>query len=191
MAEKQYESLPSTLEMIGQISELNLVYLTRKAAESQPVRSSAAATAATAPQSPQQSGPSAAASPAPQRRQNVIESYLNRAKEFEDKQDYNQAILELREALQSHPRNARCHHQLAGVYMRKSQPKMAKIHLAKVVELSPDSELAKSAQRRLENLEPTTSARGGGKGSSKGSDRQQPADKPRGGLFGLFGGKKS
>ncbi|NEQ31080.1 MAG: DnaJ domain-containing protein [Leptolyngbya sp. SIO4C5] len=190
LAEKQYESLDTVLETIGQISELNLVYLMRKSAEGQPAgRSPAAATTAEAAAAPTTSQSATTAPPTPRRRQNVIESYLNRAKEFEDKQDFNRAILELREALQSHPKNARCHHQLAGVYMRKGQPKMAKIHLAKVFELSPESELGKSAQRRLENLEPKTSGGKGGRQAS-GKAQAQTAGKSRGGLFGLFGGKK-
>ncbi|MFE4106562.1 J domain-containing protein [Almyronema epifaneia] len=193
LAEQQYETLEATLELIGQLSELNLVYLMRKAAEGQPATrpqaSSQAASATSQSPASSQSTQTPATPTTPRRRQNVIESYLNRAKEFEDKQDYNRAILELREALQSHPKNARCHHQLAGVYMRKGQPKMAKIHLAKVVELSPESDLGKSAQRRLDNLEPKSIS--GRQEGSKGSERQQPASKTRGGLFGLFGGKKN
>ena len=185
LATEQYKSLDQFLKVTGQISELNLAYLIRKGGAAIPTATSTPATATAAAPSTKP-----ATKPTPthprQHRSNIIGSYLNRAKEFEDKKDYTRAILELREALQSHPKSAALHNQLANVYIKAGQPKMAKIHLSKVLDISNnDGPVAQEAKLKLAALGKSASS---GSGSKRTEDKK--AGKSKGGLFGLFGGKK-
>ncbi|MBD0267817.1 MAG: DnaJ domain-containing protein [Cyanobacteria bacterium Co-bin8] len=179
LAEKQYEDLDEVLAITGQISELNLVYVTRKAgapavaAQSAPAQP-AADTAQSAPAA------SAPAPSAPRRyRETILEGYLNRARELEQKKDYPKAIIELREALRAYPNSAVCHSRLANVYLKAGQSTMARVHATRALEINAGDEVAQRIQKHLEKTAPRD---GTGSGDS--------GDKPRGGLFGLFGGKK-
>ena len=187
LAEQQYESLEQVLDITGQISELNLAYLV----------SSAGNTAATAPSTPVSASKtgdktpattarrSAAPPPPPpsprQQRESIIDSYLNRAQEFERKKNYSKAILEMREAVKAHPNNAACHSQLANLYLKVSQATMARIHLKRALEIDPNNALARQ-------LKPEVSKANEGKAVK--SNQKSSQSKSRGGLFGLFGGKQ-
>lgn len=185
LAEKQYENLDEFFDITGQISELNLVYLMRKAG--------APATQKVAPAQPNPvaagtTPPSSVATPAatPTRRykETILEGYLNRARELEQKQAYSKAIMELREALRTYPDNADCHSQLANVYLKAGQSTMARIHATRALELNAGDEVAQGVQKQLEKSAPAAKTRGG-----TGSD--QSGKSSRGGLFGFFGGKKN
>ncbi|MBF1999098.1 MAG: DnaJ domain-containing protein, partial [Synechococcales cyanobacterium M58_A2018_015] len=129
LAEKQYQLLDQTLELTGQISELNLVYLMRKESRSEAVsQARSGAAPGTAARTPTAT-PTAAPSPPPTR-ESLVASYLRRAQEFETKQDYPRAILELRDALKIDPSNSTCHSRLGVIYFKTNQA-MAKIHFNK------------------------------------------------------------
>lgn len=186
LAQKQYQSLDKTLTLTAEISELNLVYLMRKAlmggAEfpkpSAPpeATSSSVATAQTATSK----SPKPAAT-----RDELLESFMRRAEELEKKQDYAKAILELREALRIKADNANCHSRLGMIYLKTKQPTMAKIHFNKAIELNPKDEIAITGLRSLGVL-PNSSAK-----KEAGSPKTtKPNEKSGGGLFGIFGNKK-
>jgi curved DNA-binding protein CbpA len=193
LAERQYEQLGQALEITGQISELNLVYLMRKEGRGETMgqmRRSAPTPAAKASNSvpnPAAPRPHAAspATPVPPSREALISAYLRRSQEFETKQDYPRAILELRDALKIDPTNSVCHSRLGVIYLKTNQATMARIHFNKALELNPQDEVALEGKRRMEgpNAKPTAGKPGskGGKSDPKGNG---------GGLFGLFGGKK-
>lgn len=189
LAEAQYESVDQVLDITGQISELNLAYLMSTAGGS---------SGATATASPASSGTNNTASPPPpaaraqkkapppppsprQQREAIIESYLKRAAEFSLRKDYSRAILEMRDAVKSHPTNSRCHGQLGAYYLQAGQPKMAKIHLKRAIELDSDNEAARELEAKLDQATSKKAARGNPKNASA---------KSKGGLFGLFGGKQ-
>lgn len=183
LANQQYDSLDGILGMIGQISELNMVYVARRAASGAPATprpaatpargaATSSATAATAPPPPP--------APPPTRREAVLDSYLNRAKEYAATGNYSLAIKELREALSSNPNNAACHSQLADIYLKAKQPTMAKVHVKRALEIDPKDKAALEIEKQLGK---STQASGGKGSASKG-------DNSKGGLFGLFGGKK-
>ena len=183
LAESQYESLEQVPDLIGQISELNMVYLMRKVGSgkaAQP-RSAAASAGSTVQSTAEGAEAPQPATPLRPKRVTVIDSYLNRAKEFEAKKNYPKAILELREALQSHPKNAACHSQLASIYFKAGQATMAKIHCNKALDLNPNDQLASMLKQRVE--------KSGQKGAPKKAGSPKDSQS-KGGLFGLFGGKK-
>ncbi len=206
LAEKQYTHLDKTEEITGQISELNLVYLMRKAGKGEfptpvaptPARTAETSTATASPSSATAARPAPAPQPsakAPPSRESVLDSYLRRAQEFETKQDYPSAVKELRDALQMAPKNGSIHSRLGAVYLRANQPTMAKIHFRKALELNPKDAAAEEGLRRVDPTFAAASAQAAKadpKAAKPTPGKPAPKGKPEsgGGLFGLFGGKK-
>lgn len=187
LASAQYESLEQVFEITGQISELNLAYLVSSAGNT--AGNTAVADSVPEVAKPNGAAPSPKTPPAPpppspkQQRESIIDSYLNRARQFELKKDYPQAILEMREAVKAHPNSAPCHAQLASIYLRAGQATMARVHMKRALALDPNDMAAKGVELRLNK---------GDKGKSESSqrDKKKPNAGSRGGLFGLFGGKQ-
>lgn len=195
LAEQQYQQLDKTIDIIGQISELNLVYLMRQASQSAPATRKSAPESTPNPATPRPAAPPAAnaapaAPPAPSI-DALVAASLRRAQEFETKQNFPKAILELRDALKMDPNSSVCHSRLGVIYLKTNQATMAKIHFNKALELNPQDAVALEGKRRLEgpNAKPAP-----GKPDSKGGKPNprggQPDTKGGGGLFGLFGNKK-
>ncbi len=194
LAAKQYDSLDHTSDLTGQISELNLIYLMRKVDKGELSigqnrgGSTATAQATSSTASQPAASPSRSSSPPPQSKDSLVESFVRRAEEYEKKQDFAKAILELREALRIKPSNANCHSRLGMIYLKTKQPKMARIHFNKALEIEPQNEIALAGQRSLQAAEAKSSGKQS-KSKSK-SGQSKGASSGRGGLFGLFGGKK-
>lgn len=187
LADEQYDSLERVQEVIGQISELNLAYLVSSGGNtgftaqvgSGSKNSTRSATATPTVTTEESSIPPSPPSPR-QRRESIISSYLNRAREFAQKKDYSRAIIELREAVNAHPNSAPCHSQLAALYLQVGQQKMARIHLKRALDIDPNNAFAQELEPRINQNEGKN--RRGASGNS--------ASKSRGGLFGLFGGRQ-
>jgi curved DNA-binding protein CbpA len=202
LADKQYEHLDQVLEVTGQISELNMVYLMRKegqttAGASEPKK--AIYTGSNLPDSSQSSvRPTTRPAPQPQvRRETIADQYYRRAEEYTSKNNFAQAVLELRDALQIEPRNSRCHALLGMVYLKQNQTTMAKIHFNKALEIDPENAMANQGKQRLEQVQKASGKASDSAATSAKAASQKPATKPSkssnqsgGGLFGLFGGKK-
>ncbi len=198
LAAKQYEHLDQTPELTAQISELNLVYLMRKESNGgvsldEPKKT--IYTGSNIPDStthaPNRSTPPP--SPRPTERETVTAQYYRRAEEHANKNNFAQAILELREALQLDPNNSRCHSLMGMVYLKQNQATMAKIHFNKALQINPQEPMALEGKQRLEQGQsPTNKPAGSPAASSQKatSKANKPDDKSGGGLFGLFGGKK-
>lgn len=202
LAEKQFEYLDQSLDIIGQISELNMVYLMRKEGQSsigvEPRKT--IYTGSNIPDSSQTSVRPAATQPtAGQPRETVTDQYCRRAEGYAAKNNFAQAVLELRDALQMDPKNARCHALLGSIYLRQSQATMARIHFDKALEVDPQNAIALEGKQRLESRptggKATTSTQSGKAGQKAAAPKpasksNKPNDQAGGGLFGLFGGKK-
>ncbi len=191
LAQDQYEHLDNLEAIIGQLSELNLVFLyrtsqsdsaTAKKPEANPSNSTGQAKAAGGSSSNRSEG---AAAPPRRVRETILDSYIKRAEDFEQGKDAGRAILELREALKTYPNSAECHSYLAKLYLKAGQTTMAKIHAKRAMDINPNDEQAKVIQARVEKqIGGGAKASGGAKGGKKaGSDHRG------GGFFGLFGGK--
>ena len=181
---KQYESLDQVMDAIGDISELNAIYVMRQGGSSgqaeQPDRPSNDSGGDTTPDDDE--GKVTVLSHR-ERRAKLIESFINRAKEFEYKGNFSRAIVELREAVKAHPQNPKCHAELGRMYMRSKQLKLASIHTNRALEIEPKNEMALDVRKKQDTYAKRTA-----KGSA--STASGESDKP-GGLFGgLFGGKK-
>ena len=181
---KQYESLDQVMDAIGDISELNAIYVMRQGGapgeaeqpDKQPSTNEGGAGA-----TPDDEGKVTVLSHR-ERRAKLIESFINRAKEFEYKGNFPRAIVELREAVNAHPQNPKCHAELGRMYMRNKQLKLASIHTNRALEIEPKNEIAVDIKKKLDTL---------AKRAAKGSKASTASGDKPGGLFGgLFGGKK-
>jgi curved DNA-binding protein CbpA len=189
LAEKQYQQLDQTLELTGQISELNMVYLIRKEGKGESGFSEPARTIYTG-SAVSSSGNTAAKATAkdadPPRRESLADQYYRRAEEFAAKNNFAKAILELRDALQIEPNNSRCHSLMGMVYLKQKQNTMAKIHFNQALKLDPKDAMALEGKQFLESQGATK----GATAQSASAKTNKPDKSSGGGLFGLFGGKK-
>ncbi len=173
LAKNQYESPQKALDFIGQISELNLVYLLRKNQKWGVSPSPSPKVADQTPPPP----------PAIPKKDSFVEQACRRAEQLMASQNYAQAILELKDAIKREPENSLCHGSLALVYLKQNQPKLATPHINRALQLNPKQPQALDAKKQLEKATPQAGA--------KSKTAQQTAKKSEGGLFGgLFGGKK-
>ncbi len=179
LAAQQYAELAKSEQIVNQISELNMVFLLRKQLQS--VRS----TPPTAPAGATSNAATGTASGAPKEttsgdiaKATSVEGALRRAEDRMSRQNWVQAVQELREAIISEPNNANAHALLGMVYLRQKQMTMAKISINKAIQLAPKDPKVLQAKKEFDQASnPTVSAK-------------TTSAKPREGLFGLFGGKK-
>ncbi|ESA35227.1 class molecular chaperone with c-terminal zn finger domain protein [Leptolyngbya sp. Heron Island J] len=187
---EQYESLEGVVDTIGDISELNAAYVMRQGGLSGQDETQETPSVADNDGTTDDTSSKVTVLSHRERRAQLIESFINRAKEFEYKGNFTRAIVELREAVKAHPQNPRCHAELGRMYMRSKQLKMAGIHTKRALELEPDNEMASDVKKKLDayaRRNPPPDAPPTGKRSSKGPKKPSSG----GGLFGsLFGGKK-
>jgi len=181
LASQQYESLTQVLDTIGEISELNLIYLRLKGGEKigQPSRPE---------ENVDQKQPteSKATVPSPP---SLLEKHLRRAEGYLTKNNFASAVLELREALKLDPNSSSCHSLLGYAYLKQNQAAMARVHVNKALQLNPKDERALKCKKFIENM----AQKSGSKSRvAPKSDGTKPPDKSGGGgLFGgIFGGKK-
>ncbi|MEL6221019.1 MAG: tetratricopeptide repeat protein [Cyanobacteria bacterium J06627_8] len=175
LATQQYESLSESLDLIGHISEVNMVYLMRQNGPGIP-KPPPKATPGRAPvtkppeDKPENKGP------------DLLERAMIRAERFEINGEFPKAIQELRDAIQLNPRHDKvsdCHRRLGNIYLKSKQMTMAKIHFRKALELNPNDEVAQAGMKRLEPKGPGTTSNKGKTNGAKG-----------GFLSGIFGKKK-
>ncbi|OUC12941.1 MAG: hypothetical protein B0A82_19495 [Alkalinema sp. CACIAM 70d] len=210
LAGRQYEQMDQAIDLTGQLSEVNLVYLMRSEGEGVKISSpqstagsssTASSTTTTDPASaPRTSGDRTKTPFAHIPRQSLAEPYYNRAEVAFKKQNYAQAVLELRDALKIEPKNSRFHSLMGMVYLEQKQATMARISFDKALEFNPEEEMALVGKQRLQQMTAKTTPTNGAAGKST-ADKPTPgksggkadgkSDGKSGGLFGgLFGKKK-
>ena len=169
LATAQYTELAKSVQIVNQISELNMVYLLRKQLQSvkstPPVAPTAAVTGALKDTS---SGDIAKAS--------SVEGALRRAEDRMTRQNWVQAVQELREVILSDPNNANAHALLGMVYLRQQQMTMAKISINKAIQLAPTDPKVLKVKQEFDRA------------SNPAATAKTAAKKPREGIFGMFGG---
>lgn len=172
LAEKEYEALDRVLEQIAEISELNLIYLLRKAGLGQSTKP---------PQTPPKPpGPVTPVPPPPPKQEtSPTETYCRRAAEYLEKNYPAKALLEMKDALKMEPNNPRCHALLAMAYWQQDQGTMAKIHMNQALKFNPQEPTALEVKKLMEKLAE----------KSASAAKKKEAEKSSGGLFGLFGKK--
>lgn len=182
LAETQYDSFDQALQLIGQISELNLVYLMRKGVNVQ-----------SPPPQANVTNPDSHTTPTPPSQQEtVVEQYYRRAQLLIEKNNFAQARVELQDALKLEPHNSLCHSLIGVVYLKQNQTTMAKIHINKALQLNPKDPMALKGKKFLDQLAQKSSGQSSAASKATPSKPSGSTDNSGGsGLFGgLFGGKK-
>lgn len=188
LAQNQFDQLDGVVDIVGQLSELNLVYLIRRDGNKPPTSAPVqAAQTSTAP-SPKETSVSPAANEQPQSppqeaaTSQFVNDYCRRAEELIKKNRLNDAIVELRDALKLEPQSSRCHSLMGSIYLKKNSVKMAKMHFTQALKSNPQDTEAIKGMKTVEKAEKKSPA------AAKQTQSKQPERKK--GLFGLFGGKK-
>jgi curved DNA-binding protein CbpA len=205
LAAKQYEQVDQAVELIAQISELNLAYLMRKESKgeiklNEPKKTLFTGSNVVDPgQSSSRSAATAAPAPPPPQNPRITleDQYYRRAEDLVTRGNFARAVLELRDGLKINPASSQCHSLLGFVYLKQNQGTMAKIHFTKALESNPQNEMAVKGMDAI-NRSGTkgAGAKGAGakgtgsKGATNPTKDNKPNDKSGGGLFGLFGKKK-
>lgn len=137
---QQYDNLEQAIQITGDMSELNLVYLARKENKSWfPGQTSPpAANSTLAPPTPSSESPAA--------------QYWRRAEALITNGDFTPAIFDLREGLKLDPSAGRCHALLGEIYLQQNQLTMARIHLNQALKINPKDIDALNSKRRLEKI---------------------------------------
>jgi tetratricopeptide (TPR) repeat protein len=172
LATAQYSELAQSVHTINQLSELNMVYLLRKQLQS--VKSTPPVTATapvTAVAKDSTSGDIAKAS--------SVEGALRRAEDRMTRQNWVQAVQELRGVIISEPNNPNAHALLGMVYLRQQQMTMAKISINKALQLAPTDPKVLQVKQEFERA------------SNPAANAKTAAKKPREGIFGMFGSNSS
>jgi curved DNA-binding protein CbpA len=170
LAQKQFESPQKVLDTVGEISELNQVYLLRKVSKGGSAVPSPVST-------PQPKSETPTTTPTPPKKDSVVDQACTRAEKLMAIKNYAQAILELKDALKQEPENSRGHGLLGLAYLGQNQPKLATPHVKRALQLNPKQPQALEAKKQLEKTTATKV--------------KQSQQKSGNGLFGgLFGGKK-
>lgn len=181
---KQFEHLSQCEELTAQISELNLVYLIKTEGNSTSGSSKPMKPMAT-PEAPETSTTKPPINPYVAR-QSLADPYFNRAEIAFKRQNYPQAVLELRDALKLEPNNGRFHSLLGMVYLEQKQGTMARIHFDKALSLDASDSMALMGKQMLQKMTSKSSTASTPKGSTNAKD----GGKSPGMFGGLFGKKK-
>jgi curved DNA-binding protein CbpA len=189
ITKSQYKSLEQVIPAIGQLSELNLVYLMRKGGTGFMVARSGAATAVIPSHHPHPAVPPSPPATEPEPAPSPAEPYLRRAQSLLEKNLFAPASIELKDALKLEPSNSRCHSLMGMVYLKQNQATMAKVHINKALQLDPQDPLALEGKQLLERLASKASSQTATPG--KTVSKKPSESSGSGGIFGgLFGGKK-
>lgn len=188
LSAEQYKEVlvEKILESIANISELNMVYLMRKESKGESIRTAPAAPKAT-PTAP----PSVPKAQTPVARVSLAEPCIRRGEEYLEKNNFAQAIQELREGLQMDQSSSSCHGLLGLAFLKQNQPTMAKVHINRALQLNPQEPSALKARDILTRVSGQTT-QGGASKSTPNNTKKPPDNKSGGGGFlgGIFGGKK-
>ena len=193
LAARQYESFYQVIEIIAQISELNMVFLMYKEGQGIPTNSTTAGSAnytvtqQSTPKIPVSENKPAESPISP------VASYIHRAEDYVNKNNLAKAILELRDALSLEHNNSTCHSLLGMIYLKQHQGTMAKVHINKALQLNPKDPKALQAKQLLDKFQQSVTGKTSQQQQSNPSKatNAKPSDKSGGGLFGgLFGGNK-
>lgn len=183
LAQQQYESLDRMQAITGELSELNLIYLTLKVGRgekpTQPRKAPSAPPTMTRPPSPP-----------PPPKVTPVDQYYRRAEELMSKGNLAQAILELRDALKLEPSNSSCHSLLGEIYLKQNQSTMAKVHINQALKHNPKDPKALEVQKKMEIAAQKAASKAANSGKSGGKSNKKGDD---GGItiFGIkIGGKK-
>ena len=208
LTNEQYKSLDEVKQQLGEISELNLVYLMLKsdralkdyathkaypkgnraveggsqqatAIDNQTVSQQATVAKSSTTETTSTEEPST---------ESRVTAFVNRAQQYITKGEYDRAIQELRDALRIESNHGVAHAVMGKVYLHKKQLTMAKVHISKACKADPHNKVVMESKKILNKM---TTVANKSKVSDSGSAKDSGSKSTGGGFFsGLFGSKK-
>lgn len=175
IAVDQYSSLDRVLSQIAQLSELNLVYLILK--EGQGIQGQSANSTARQTQTV-----SSAKTESEPTTVSPIDGYIRRAQDCLNKNNFAQAIVEMKDAIKIAPTNSTCLGLMGLAYLKQNQTTMAKVYIDKAWQSNPKDPVVITAKQEFNKLTPNEPKIKSASASSGSSNS--------GFLSGLFGKKK-
>ncbi len=176
LAEVQYQPLDHFETITQQISELNLVYLQLKMGDVF-FTEKRQGVVAVSPEIPSPSVNPSANSEFVQ--PDYARRHYERSQEYVKREEWTQAISELKDAVKMQPNKAEYHALLGYSYLRQKMTGMAKAHIRRALELNPQDPLAS-------NLAPKLKLDGSVPSGSSSTSKPPSKEEKRGGLFGIF-----
>ncbi|MGI0479244.1 J domain-containing protein [Geminocystis sp. CENA526] len=190
LAPEQYLDLDKLAIKIGLISELNMVYLMRqknpnfnKGASSQPqasqpqiVMSEGAISQSPTPNSSVNNNPPVSDNP-PKVTVSRLDKLIESAKQHAENDNYEQGIIDLREAVKIDPNSSTAHALLGSLYLKQNNATYAKIHINKAMTLNGNDPIAIQAQKELKEL--GKKDKGGSTTAKTAKASGKPADKSK------------
>lgn len=191
LTNEQYKSLDRVEQKLGEISELNLVYLMLSSdrAINRDNKQSLAKDKPTI----KQVQPSVAAStsntvnteePSTESR---VNAFVTRAKQYITKGEFDRAIQELRDALRIEPNHAVAHAVMGKAYLHKKQLTMAKVHISKACKAEPHNAVVMESKKILDKM---TKVANKSKATRSNSANGSSKSTNSGFFSGFFGSKK-
>jgi curved DNA-binding protein CbpA len=179
--ERQFAIPHETMQVINEISELNLAMLRWQYAGNTVAFVNRPAPTPEAP-APSPPAPTASAPTAPEPAQpSFLDQFYNRAEELVRLKDYPGALRELDDALKLDSGDARCLSLKGYVYLQTNQLKMAKIHFERALKRD------KSNTRAIQGLEVVEKMLAKQAKENEAKAKTTPEKKKGKGLFGFFG----
>jgi curved DNA-binding protein CbpA len=202
ISSEQYNSLEGLTDFIGQISELNLVYLIHQQGKGSSKNERKFTLNDFLPTPNKETEPIPSNKPTPSNKSqndrsdeislvSKVPSYIRRAQEYIDKNLFTQAITELRDAIKLDPNNSSCHALIGLAYLKQNQMSMARVHINKAWQANPQDPVAANSKQELDKLDKTSDRSTTTNGASQASANSSSNKSANSSIFGgLFGGKK-
>jgi len=183
LAIDQYTALENTYQKIAQLSELNLVYLMLTEGQGNKKTTRKVFISQGNPNQSELVGATFITAAEAKAKESPLEAYIRRAQASLDQNNPAQALRELRDALRQEPDNGICHALIGLAYLRQNQLSMARVHINRAWQTSPqDATVIKCKQELDKVVNPNIEVQhqNGQKGEG---DRNS-------GFWSRFGGKK-
>ena len=191
LTNEQYKSLDRVEQKLGEISELNLVYLMLKSdrAMNRASKQAIAENKQTVNQvQPLVATPTSnTVSTQEPSTESRVNAFVARAKQYITKKEFDRAIQELRDALRIEPNHAIAHAVMGQAYLHKKQLTMAKVHIGKACKAEPHNAVVMESKRILDKM---TKAANKSKATHSGSANGSSKSTNSGFFSGFFGSKK-
>ncbi len=146
LAEVQYQSLDQFEEVTQQINELNLIYLQLKMGD---VFIREKRQGVVPVSSEMQAVPSVDLSASGVVQIDYARRHYERSQEYVKREEWVQAVSELKDAVKMEPKKAEYHALLGYSYLRQKMMGMAKAHIRRALELNPKDPLASNLATKL------------------------------------------
>jgi curved DNA-binding protein CbpA len=183
LAIDQYTALENAYQKIAQLSELNLVYLMLTEGQGNKKTTRKVFISQGNPNQSELVGATVTTAAPAKAKESPLEACIRRAQASLDQNNPAQALRELRDALRQEPDNGICHGLIGLAYLRQNQLSMARVHINRASQTSPqDATVIKCKQELDKVVNPNIEVQ-----HQKG---QKEEGERKGGFWSRFGGKK-